>query len=136
VAENVAGFAPLAAETILAASVAAGAHEMILRLPEGYETPVGEGGRNLSGGQRQRVALARALCGDPPLVALDEPDASLDEAGRQALLAALDGVRARGGAALCVSHSPRLMARADRVLRLAAGKLEAEGTSMQGETTC
>jgi ABC-type Mn2+/Zn2+ transport system ATPase subunit len=95
VAENIARFAPdMTGPAVTAAATAAGAHEMIVGLPHGYDTPIGEAGTALSAGQRQRIALARALYGDPFLVVLDEPNAHLDAAGEAALATAIAGVRA------------------------------------------
>lgn len=124
VAENIARFTSVESSQIVAAAQAAGAHELILRFPLGYDTPVGEGGRLLSGGQRQRVALARALFGDPALVVLDEPDASLDSEGEDALVAALQRLRTRGATVVAVTQRRRLLSVADRVLVLRDGAIE------------
>ncbi|TFZ57214.1 type I secretion system permease/ATPase, partial [Methylorubrum sp. Q1] len=105
VAENIARFEPQApAEAIIAAAKAAGVHDLILRLPEGYDTRIGEGGTGLSAGQRQRVGLARALYREPFLVVLDEPNANLDAEGENALTQAILGVRQRGGICVVVAH--------------------------------
>jgi len=124
IAENIARYATDAPGKIVAAAQLAHAHEMILRLPKGYDTPVGEAGQLLSGGQRQRLALARALYDEPLLVVLDEPNAHLDDAGEKALLQAMDGIRqARKTTALLISHRPSLLQACDRVLIMAEGRI-------------
>jgi PrtD family type I secretion system ABC transporter len=131
VAENIARLNANAAagtsEAIVRAAQLAHAHEMILQLPEGYDTQIGEGGAVLSGGQRQRIALARALFGEPRLVVLDEPNAHLDIAGEAALLAAIADLKARAVTIVMVTHSPALMAPLDKLLLLKNGSLELFG---------
>ncbi|WP_277373316.1 type I secretion system permease/ATPase [Pseudomonas sp. AA-38] len=127
IAENIARFAEVEADKVVAAAQMAGVHEMILRLPQGYDTRLGEGGAGLSGGQKQRIGLARAVYGLPALIVLDEPDANLDEAGEQALLAALDRLREQGRTLVLVSHRPALLAGADQLLVLRGGQMQAFG---------
>ncbi|MEL6980176.1 MAG: type I secretion system permease/ATPase [Pseudomonadota bacterium] len=118
-------------EAIVAAARRAGAHEMILRLPEGYDTwldPLAPGGVALSGGQRQRIGLARAFYGDPAILILDEPNAHLDLEGERALIAALQVHKKRGGAAVIMAHRPSAISVCDRVLRLERGRIIAAGT--------
>ncbi len=123
IAENIGRFDPDAdSDAIVASAKAAGSHDMIVRLSEGYQTRVGEGGRALSAGERQRVALARALFGDPFLVVLDEPNSNLDSAGDAALTEAVLQVRRRGGIAIVIAHRPSALAAVNKVLVLANGQ--------------
>jgi ATP-binding cassette subfamily C protein len=128
IAENIGRFEPNAPfETVIAAARAAGVHEMVLRLPEGYNTRIGEGGAGLSAGQRQRVGLARALYRDPFLVVLDEPNSNLDAEGEGALTEAIRGIRRRGGICVVVAHRPSALAAVDLVLMMAEGRVQAFG---------
>lgn len=127
IAENIARFSQPDAEKIVAAARRAGVHDMILRMPKGYDTPLGDGGAALSGGQRQRIALARALYGDPVLVVLDEPNANLDEAGDRALIEALREMKAEGRTTFVMTHRLNLLTEADAVMILADGQIQAFG---------
>jgi ATP-binding cassette subfamily C protein len=128
VAENIGRFDPAARpEDVVAAARAAGVHDLIVSLPEGYATRVEGQGTSLSAGQRQRVALARALYGDPFLVVLDEPNSNLDAEGEEALKIAILGIRQRGGVAVIVAHRPSALAGVDLVLTLAGGRMQAFG---------
>lgn len=124
VAENIARLGHVDSDAVLAAAQAAHAHDLILHLPAGYETPIGEDGARLSGGQRQRVALARALYGDPALLVLDEPDASLDAEGEQALLETLRELKARGRTVIVVTQRRAVLSVADRVAVMKDGVIE------------
>ncbi len=126
VAENIARMAPDApAEAVVQAARLAGAHEMIVGLPGGYNFPVAAGGATLSGGQRRRIALARAFFNDPAVVILDEPDAHLDHAGSEALQRAVAALKERDGAAVIVSHRRSSFAECDLVLLMDGGRLKA-----------
>lgn len=128
IAENIARFDPDATSAgVIAAAKLAGVHEMILQMPNGYDTRIGEGGSALSGGQRQRVSLARALYGDPFLVVLDEPNSNLDLPGDAALQNAIKAVRQRGGIVIVIAHRPSALAGLDSVLVLNGGLQQAFG---------
>jgi ATP-binding cassette subfamily C exporter for protease/lipase len=137
VAENICRFGDIDSEAILDAAKRADIHELILRLPAGYDTPIGQAGKLLSGGQRQRLALARAIFGSPDLVVLDEPNANLDDVGEAALSAAIKDLKAANKTVFMVLHQRNLLALADRVIvmdggRIARfGKLDISGTSGQ-----
>jgi ATP-binding cassette subfamily C exporter for protease/lipase len=127
IAENIARAGQVVSEKVIAAAEASGLHQMILRFPKGYDTPMGEAGSLLSGGQRQRIGLARALYGEPTLVVLDEPDANLDEEGGAALVRAVQGLKAKGKTVVLISHRPGIVGVADRLLILHQGAVKASG---------
>jgi ATP-binding cassette subfamily C protein len=128
IADNIARLQPGAeASAIVAAARAAAAHEMILRLPQGYDTPVSGLGNQLSGGQIQRIGLARALYGDPLMLILDEPNANLDAEGSQALNTAIRTAKARGAAVLVMAHRPQAIQECDLLLVLHEGAVAAFG---------
>jgi ATP-binding cassette subfamily C protein len=128
VAENIARFDDTASDAdVVAAAEAAGVHDMIVRLPGGYQARIGEGGQSLSAGQRQRIALARALFRDPFLVVLDEPNSNLDSEGDAALTRAIVSVRQRGGIVVVVAHRAAALNGVDKVLALANGQVQAFG---------
>lgn len=121
VAENIARFGKLDSEKIIAAAQAAGMHELILQLPKGYDTPLGDQGSALSGGQRQRIGLARALYGDPSLIVLDEPNSNLDEIGELALAATIRELKAKGRTVIIITHRMTTVAVADKLLVMHEG---------------
>jgi ABC-type protease/lipase transport system fused ATPase/permease subunit len=129
IAENIARLDPDAsAEMVVRAGQLSGAHDMIVRLPEGYATPIGEGGLKLSAGQRQLVGLARALYGEPFLVILDEPNSNLDAKGDEGLTRAIASVRERGGIVVVVAHRASALASLNMVLALSDGQQAAFGS--------
>jgi len=127
-AENIARFQEVDPDKVIAAATATGIHEMILRFPKGYDTPIGMAGGMLSGGQRQRVALARALYGDPSIIILDEPNANLDEAGERALGTVLRQMADAGKTVLLITHRPAVLALADRIMVMQEGHILHNGT--------
>jgi ATP-binding cassette subfamily C exporter for protease/lipase len=127
IAENIARFAEVDSAQVITAAQSAGLHDMILRFPKGYDTPIGEAGNLLSGGQRQRIGLARAIYGNPLLIVLDEPNANLDDAGEAALYQTVQGLKTQGKTVFLITHRPGAVAVADRLLLLREGQVQAEG---------
>ncbi len=128
ISENVARFGAVDAAKVVAAARQAGVHEMILQLPQGYDTPIGVSGYGLSGGQRQRIALARALYGDPVLVVLDEPSSNVDAEGEDALLRAIESLKVRRKTTvLLITHRPSIVAGMDKILVLNEGRIQLMG---------
>lgn len=121
VAENIARFGEVDSNQVIEAATLAGIHQMVLRFPQGYDTPLGPGGLGLSGGQKQRIGLARALYGKPALIVLDEPNSNLDDAGESALVAAIDALRKHGSTVVLVTHRPNVLAVVDKLLVLQEG---------------
>ena len=127
IGENIARFGELDSEKVIEAARCAGLHEMILRFPKGYDTPIGEAGNLLSGGQRQRIGLARAIYGDPAVLVLDEPNSNLDDAGESALIKTVLQLKAKGKTVFLITHRPSAVAVADRILILQDGRIVADG---------
>jgi ATP-binding cassette subfamily C exporter for protease/lipase len=127
IAENIARFGQVDPDKVIEAAQNADLHEMILRFPKGYDTPIGEAGNLLSGGQRQRIGLARAIYGSPLLVVLDEPNANLDDAGEAALFKTIAQLKAKGSTVFLITHRPGALAVAERILILRDGHVVANG---------
>lgn len=123
VAENISRYGEHDSEGVVAAAKLAGAHEFILTLPSGYETPIGDRGKSLSGGQRQRVAFARAIYGSSKVVVLDEPNASLDAVGENELRRAVEQLKAQGRTVVIVTHRPAILPAVDKLAVLKAGEI-------------
>ena len=119
------------AEHVVKAAQSSGAHDLILRMPKGYDTDIGIGGTNLSGGQRQRIGLARAFYGNPKLVVLDEPNANLDEAGEKALVLALENAKKNKVTTIVISHRPSILSSVDKILILQNGMVAAFGSQKE-----
>ena len=133
VAENISRFAEGESDPkhVTDAAIMAGAHDMILSLPQGYDTRLGAGGQGLSGGQRQRIALARALYGHPRLVILDEPNASLDDAGELALVQALGRLSERNVTTILITHRSKVLEFTTKLLVLKDGRAQAFGPTVE-----
>lgn len=127
IAENIGRFEEMNSEKIIEAARRVGMHEMILRLPLGYNTQIGESGSVLSGGQRQRIALARAMYGNPELIVLDEPNANLDDLGERAMLQAIRELKEQGKTLFLISHRLDVLSVADYLLVLKEGRVEHYG---------
>lgn len=128
VAENIGRFGDIDSSKIIEAAKTVGIHELILNLPEGYDTFIGEGGVILSGGQKQRVALARAIYGTPALVVLDEPDSNLDDIGGHALLNTLARLKEQKSTVFVISHRNHILSVVDKILVISNGMVQMYGT--------
>ena len=127
ISENIARFGQVEPEKVIRAAQLAGVHEMILHLPEGYDTKIGDAGTGLSGGQKQRIGLARALYGDPSLLVLDEPNSNLDDVGEAALTRAIMNLRQLGKTVILISHRPSIIRVTNKLLMLRDGVVVAFG---------
>jgi ATP-binding cassette, subfamily C, bacterial EexD len=127
VSENIARFGEVDADAVVAAAQKAGVHDMILHLPQGYDTPIGQGGAALSGGQRQRLGLARALYGGPMLVVLDEPNSNLDDQGEASLSGAISHLKRSRATVLIITHKISLLQAVDRIMVLKEGQIQMFG---------
>ena len=127
IAENIGRFAKFDSEAVIMAARTAGVHELIARMPQAYDTQIGERGQVLSGGQRQRIGLARALYGLPNLVVLDEPNANLDSEGEQNLLQVIANLKNQGITVIFIAHRPNMLQSADRIILMREGRVEDDG---------
>jgi ATP-binding cassette subfamily C exporter for protease/lipase len=121
VAENIARFGEIDSDKVVQAAKRAGVHDMILHLPDGYDSKLGDGGAGLSGGQKQRLGLARAMYGDPALIVLDEPNSNLDDVGEQALVSAMLDLRQRGKTIVLITHRPSAIGATTKLLVMRDG---------------
>lgn len=127
ISQNIARFDEINPETVIKAAKEAGVHELILRLPDGYDTKIGVAGASLSGGQRQRIAFARAIYGNPSLVILDEPNSNLDEEGEQKLLLAINLLKSKGTTVILVTHKLSILQITNKLLVLKSGRVDKYG---------
>ena len=127
ISQNISRFGPVNAPAVVAAARMAGVHELVLQLPDGYDTLIGANGGGLSGGQRQRIGLARALYGEPRLVVLDEPNSNLDDAGEKMLAEALQKLKQSRATVFVITHRPGVLAQVDKLLVLNHGELSLYG---------
>jgi ATP-binding cassette subfamily C exporter for protease/lipase len=131
VSENIARFGELDPEKVVTAAQRAGVHDMILHLPDGYDTVLGDGGGGLSGGQKQRLGLARAMYGDPSLIVLDEPNSNLDDVGEYALAQAIRDLHARGKTIIIITHKPAVIGLTTKLLVMRDGVGQMFGPTAQ-----
>jgi ATP-binding cassette subfamily C exporter for protease/lipase len=131
ISENISRFGGVDPEKVVAAATMAGVHDLILRLPNGYDTVIGDGGAGLSGGQKQRIGLARALYGEPVLFVLDEPNSNLDEAGELALLAAIKQLKELGRTTVVISHKLNVIQLSTKLLILQEGAIQSYGNTQE-----
>jgi ABC-type protease/lipase transport system fused ATPase/permease subunit len=127
VAENIARMGEANPEAVVKAAMSARVHELILRLPNGYDTVIGPGGHILSGGQMQRIGLARALYGNPKLLVLDEPNSNLDAEGEANLLLTLQELHQAKTTVVLVTHKPAVLKQMDKLLVMREGRMELFG---------
>jgi len=128
ISENIARYEDPKPEMVVEAALVAGVHEMILQLPQGYDTPIGPGGIALSGGQRQRVGLARAIYCYPKIIVLDEPNSNLDDVGERALTQAILELKKRGSTVILITHRPAILGIVDKIAFMRDGLLQLFGT--------
>jgi ATP-binding cassette subfamily C exporter for protease/lipase len=131
VSENIARFGEIDSEKVILAAKRSGVHDMILHFPQGYDTPLGDGGGGLSGGQKQRLGLARAMYDDPSLIVLDEPNSNLDDQGEYALVAAINDLRSRGKTIVLITHRTTALSTTNKLLLLRDGMAQLFGPSEQ-----
>ena len=129
ISQNISRFSEIDPAKVVEAAKRAGVHEMILRLPEGYDTKIGVGGESLSGGQRQRVGFARAIYGDPVLVVLDEPNSNLDDQGEMALVEAIKSLKESGTTVIIITHRPSILQVTNKLAVIKQGLLELYGNT-------
>jgi ABC-type protease/lipase transport system fused ATPase/permease subunit len=127
IAENIARFGEIDAVAVVQAARRAGVHDMILRFPAGYDTPIGEAGGQLSGGQKQRMGLARALYGDPALLIFDEPNSNLDDEGEATLIDAIRQLKAAGKTVVIIAHKPSVLINVDKIMVVRDGQIAVFG---------
>jgi ATP-binding cassette subfamily C exporter for protease/lipase len=127
IAENIARCGRVDSDLVISAAESAGLHQMILRFPNGYDTPIGDAGNMLSGGQRQRIGLARAIYGMPEVIVLDEPNSNLDREGEQFLARTIQTLKERGKTVLMVVHTASMLGVVDYILSLKDGMVESYG---------
>jgi len=131
ISENICRFTDVDPVKVVEAAQMAGVHELILRLPEGYDTQIGQGGATLSGGQRQRIGLARALYGDPVVVVLDEPNSNLDDVGEAALVEAIKALKQKGTTVVLITHRPSILQVTNKLALMQQGTLQLYGPTQE-----